>query len=330
MKRSLYGVVLLVSLSLWLLSCGGSGTPTGGGGGGTTGPTPVQIACNSPAGTLCYSLDVSGVTRTYALHVPTNFQKNSSALVIALHGSGGSGLGMESLTGFSTLGDQDGFAAVYPDGLVEPGEGVPDWSYFFNDFGDDVGFIRTLITALQTTVGPDPKKIFVSGFSAGAFMSHRLGVQLSDLVAGIGVVEGAISSGTGAAVPSALEPVSVIVVHGDQDHTVFYCGSQTDASQEDTFNYWSGASANSCSALDTQSALCDAQGNITTVVEKNASSCRSGTEVQFYKLIGGTHTWNSGPMNVPNQAPYNPDFDTSTGITTREILWNFFAAHPKL
>jgi poly(3-hydroxybutyrate) depolymerase len=62
-----------------------------------------------------------------------------------------------------------------------------------SDFTDDVGFFRRHIAALQSSVEPDPKKIYVTGLSSGALMSHRLGVQLSDLVAGIGVVEGALN-----------------------------------------------------------------------------------------------------------------------------------------
>jgi hypothetical protein len=34
-------------------------------------------------------------------------------------------------------------------------------------------------------------------------------------------------------------------------------------------------------------------------------------------------------MNIPGQSPFNPDFDATTGVTTDEILWNFFASHPK-
>ena len=333
MKNLFCSALLVVSLSACLLSCGGGSAPGSGGGGGGTGggeSLGTQIPCNSPAGTICYSFAVNGVTRTYALHIPTNFQKNISALVIVLHGSGGSGLTIEGATGFSTLADETGFAVAYPDGLVEPGEGVPDWSYFFNDFSDDVGFIRQLIAAVQSNVGPDPKKIYATGFSAGAFMSHRLGVQASDLIAAIGVVEGAVSSSaTTQSVPTAIGPVSVLMLHGDQDQTVRYCGSQTDASQDITFNYWAGASANSCSSLDTTSALCDSQGNITAVAEKSATSCLGNTEVQFYKLIGGTHAWTTSPMNVPGRSPYNPDFDSGTGTTTRDIVWNFFAAHQK-
>ncbi len=310
---------LLLSLLLLspLLSCGG-----GSNGGGTT--------CNAQLGTSCRSLTVNGVTRTYLLHVPSNFMKDTGALVIVLHGSGGNGLGMEIGTGFSTLADQDGFAAVYPDGLFESSSGQTDWSYFFNDFADDVGFIRQLINTLQASVGPDPKRIYVTGLSSGALMSHRLGVQLSDLVAAIGVVEGALfSKGNPSPVPPPAGPVSVLILHGDQDETVLYCGTPIEASQEQSFNYWSGASADKCSSFDTPAPLCDDQGNISAVVEKDATSCSGNSEVKFYKLIGGIHTWYTVPMNVSGQIPFNPDFSLDTGVATRDILWSFFATHSK-
>jgi len=274
---------------------------------------------------------VNGVKRTYLQHIPATFQPNVSGLVIVLHGSGGSGLDMESSTAFSTLADQTGFAVVYPDGLVEPSTGQPDWAYFFNDFTDDVTFFRQLISALQSSVRPDSKRIYVTGFSAGAFMSHRLGVELSNLIAAVGAVEGAISSnGNPQSVPPAAGPVSVLMIHGDADATVLYCGSSADASQEESFNYWTGTAANRCSAVNPPSTLCDAHGNVSAVVEKNATSCAGSTDVKFYRLLGGTHVWSSGPMNIPTAVPFNPNFDSTTGTTTRDIVWKFFAAHPKL
>ena len=273
---------------------------------------------------------VNGVARTYLLHVPSNFQKGSGALVVALHGSDNDGVSMENLSSFSTLADQNGFAVAYPDGVVDPGSGVADWAYYFNDFNDDVGFFRQLITTLQASVGPDPKRIFFTGHSSGAFMSQRVAVELSDLVAAIGSVEGSITStATPQTVPATVAPVSVVILHGDQDQNVKYCGTKTDASQEATFNYWTGTSANSCSTFDTQTPLCDGQGNVTAVVEKDATACLGHAEVKFYRLEGGTHAWTTGAMNVQGQTPFNPDFDSSTGITTSNILWNFFATHPK-
>jgi polyhydroxybutyrate depolymerase len=317
MKKALCCAFPLVSVALALLSCGG-GSNTG------------AIACHAQPGTTCQSLSMNGVTRTYLLHVPSNFQKTTGALVIVLHGTGGNGLGMEIGTGFSALADQVGFAVAYPDGLLESNGGQTNWAYFFNDFNDDVGFFRQLIHTLQASVGPDPRRIYVTGLSSGALMSHRLGVQLSDLVAGIGVVEGSLfSNGSPPTVPAALAPVSVLILHGDMDQTIPYCGGPVDASQEQSFNYWTGASADSCSSFDTPLALCDGQGSITAVAEKDATSCNGNTEVKFYKLIGGIHTWYTVPMNLSGQVPFNPDFNSTTGLTTTTILWNFFSTHPK-
>jgi polyhydroxybutyrate depolymerase len=315
MKKASCCALLLVSLLL--LSCGGGSNTSG-------------VGCYAQQGTTCLSLEINGATRTYLLHVPSNFQKSTGALVIVLHGSGGNGLGMEIGTGFSKLADQAGFAVAYPDGLLESSGGQTNWAYFFNDFTDDVSFFRQFIGVLQASVGPDPKRIYVTGLSSGALMSHRLGVQLSDLVAGIGVVEGALfSKGNPPPVPPAVGPVSVLILHGDQDNTVLYCGTPIDASQEQSFNYWTGTSANKCSSFDSTAPLCDIRGNISALLEKDATNCSGNTEVKFYKLIGGIHTWYSVPMNVSGQVPFNPDFNSTTGVTTSDVLWNFFATHPK-
>ena len=76
-------------------------------------------------------------------------------------------------------------------------------------------------------------------------------------------------------------------------------------------------------------ALCGGHGNITAVVEKDATSCSARAEVRVYKVIGGIHTWYPVPMNVSGQLPFNPDFNSSMGTTTTDIFWNFFSTHPK-
>ena len=34
-------------------------------------------------------------------------------------------------------------------------------------------------------------------------------------------------------------------------------------------------------------------------------------------------------MNVSGQIPFNPMFDGTTGVTTNDVIWNFFQAHFK-
>ena len=281
----------------------------------------------------CHTLVIGGITRAYLLHVPANFQASSSALVIGLHGSGGSGLRFVTTSQLNVKADQVGFAVAYPYALLSPGAGITEWNEFFNNsFGsaapDDSAFIRQLITTVQASIHSDPKKTFVTGLSNGGFMAHRVGIEVSDLVAAIAVVEGTVvSPGLIQNVPAPLGPVSVLMLHGDQDQTVLYCGQANVASQEESFNYWS--TADHCSTLDTSAALCDTQRNITGVSEKHASGCSAGTEVQFYKLEGGTHQWYLTPMNISGQSPFNPAFNSTTGVTTDDIIWNFFASHPK-
>jgi polyhydroxybutyrate depolymerase len=280
--------VPLISFSTLLLCCGSRN-----GNGGTA--EVSSRACKPQQDPNCHSLTVNGGARTYLLHVPANFQANSGALLIALGGGGNNAADMETFTQLDTKADQAGFAVAYPDELINRSEGSTNWAFFFSDFADDVGFLRQLINALQADIHPDPKKIYVTGGSSGAAMAHRVGVQLSDLVAAIGVVEGtldAVPSGDVQTdtVPSARAPVSVLIFHGDQDVKVPYCGGvqsggATVSSQEATFNYWVGPSANACSSLDTTLPLCDVQGSITQVVEKNATNCKGNAEVKFYRSL---------------------------------------------
>jgi polyhydroxybutyrate depolymerase len=285
-------------------------------GGATTAPsTPTR------------SVVVNGVSRTYTLHLPSTFQRNSGALVIALHGAGGNGSSFESQTGFSETADRYGFAVVYPDGLLNPRAGFTDWQHYGSDFADDIGFLRQLIAAASGELQPDGRRIFVTGFSDGGRLAHRAGVELSDQIAAIAVVGGSLfDSGPAPPIPPVRAAASVLILQGDADA---YCGTTTDASQDQTFDYWVGAAADSCSQTSTPLPLCDAQGLPTTVLDKSGSSCRSGVEVRLYRIIGGGHAWFPTLYNVSGQGPFNPNLPGAVGTTTNELVWSFLAAHPK-
>lgn len=98
------------------------------------------------------TLQVGTLTRTCLLHLPPGHSDGRLLpLVIAFHGSGGSGSGMAGMTGFSLLADKHGFIAAYPNGII--GKGL--WNTLFGqvpggvgvlaDDVDDVAFIRELI-----------------------------------------------------------------------------------------------------------------------------------------------------------------------------------------
>jgi hypothetical protein len=33
---------------------------------------------------------------------------------------------------------------------------------------------------------------------------------------------------------------------------------------------------------------------------------------------------------VPGHTPFNPNLDAATRVTINDVIWSFFAAHPKL
>ena len=319
----------IVAASALLLNCGGSSSSSVPGGGSS---------CNFQSGGNC-ALQVGGVTRTYILHVPSSFQPGN-ALVIVLHGGSQTGEKMQSVTHMSRKADQAGFAVVYPDGWANP-SGATTWNGYFNfTFGanppDDTGFLRQLILTLESNLHVDAKKVYVTGSSAGGYMTYRAGIDLSDLVAAIGIVEGSLDvqqSGGTQVPPPAQGPMSVIILHGDKDQVIFYCGVSNGTvavtSQDQTFDYWWQTRANSCSTPNPSGPICTGfLGSPTSLFFKDATGCAGGAEVRFYRLFNGIHDWYSTQL-TPGNPVYNPDFNSSTGTTTNDILWNFFVSHAK-
>ena len=277
------------------------------------------------------TVTVNGVTRQYMLYVPSNLP-TAPSLVIYLHGARG-GMYEGQNMGWTTKASQMGFIAAYPQGLAND-SGATSWNLYFNhSFSkppDDVGFIKLLIQTVELGLAVESHKIFVTGFSLGAFMTNRIGVEAGDLVAAIAPVAGELWENVGGPVPNEVAPVSVLLMNGGADTSVPYCGMTTpypEAAEDDTFNYWQ--TQNVCQ--QNAAALCSG-GKPTTTSSKTATGCTSSVVVQQYELVGGIHKWYTITMNVPpgtSTQPYNSKFTTRTGLTTNDIIWNFFAAHPK-
>jgi polyhydroxybutyrate depolymerase len=121
---------------------------------------------------------------------------------------------MEQYSQLDSKADREGFAVAYVDGLVDA-TGTFNWNYyydFFFNFGpDDVGFTRAIIDRLKQEVRPNPRRIYIVGTSAGGFMAQRAGVELSDRVAAIAVVEGELylfSPNFPPSIPNPVAPIS--------------------------------------------------------------------------------------------------------------------------
>jgi len=330
---------LLLCLAIPLITaCGG------GGGGGSTAGSAAHAACGQP-GTRCTGT-AGGLE--YILYTPAGFKQGESPLILALHSMHQTGAIMESWTELNARADRDGFAVMYPSA---PGRRM--WCWYFQRC-NDVPALRSLIASVQQTLKADPKRIYMIGYSDGALMTQRAGVELGDVLAAIAPVSGNLYeyffSGVFATdqtqtqlpvvLPTAANPVSVVILHDDNtpNANVYVCGWSSGTfmfpSQDEVFNYWSGPLANDCRATSTPEPICRA--GVLNVPTKRASSCKGSADVHYYQLLNSHHNWHTtvGTWNIPLNAPasgqpYNPDLDATTGVTTNDVILKFFAAHPK-
>ena len=244
------------------------------------------------------ALTVSGLQRTYFVHVPPG---PPNGLVINLHGAGLTGADQAASSGYNTIADQHGFVVAYPNGVDFSwadgrGASAPD-----RQGVDDVGFLAALITQLTQQYGISPGRVFVTGMSAGGFMATRLACDRADLVAAVAPVAGTLGSGVPCA-PS--RPVSVLEVHGDADPVVPYHGGPMVGRGGPSDIVAAPVLADRWRALNG----CPPPAPGATL----STGCAAGTAVDFVTIPGGGHTW-----------------PTAMGFNASVASADFFAAHAR-
>jgi polyhydroxybutyrate depolymerase len=265
-------------------------------------------------------LDIDGRTRTYLLHAPPAYDGRSPIpLVIVLHGGGGTGTGAARQTGMSAKADRESFLAVYPEGTGPIRDRLLTWNagnccgYAMQRNVDDVAFMQAMLDRLQHEYVIDSKRVFVTGISNGAMIAYRLACEMSDRIAA-----GALN------VDCPLTgPVSVMIVHGTADQNVVLEGGEprkhfgpmrTDRSVAYAASFW--ADRDKC----VRPPLHHQTGTLRTDVY---TGCKDGTGVTVNIVENGGHAWPGGQRM--NQALDEPSHE----VSATNLIWTFFALHPK-
>ena len=280
------------------------------------------------------SIFSGGLQRTYNVHISSSYDKTiPTPLVIVLHGGGGTGQGMTKLASFNAISDRENFIIVYPDGFENhwnDGRDVQRYRAQKQNV-DDVGFISALIDHLSDEYNIDARRIYVTGISNGAMMSHRLGCELSQKIAAIAPVAGNIPVNM-ASVWAPSRPVSVLIINGTEDPLVPWAGGDVHfgsvklgqvLSVADTVKFWVANDKCISTSLSTQLPDTDPSDG-TTVQKQTYIGCEDGVEVVLYAVEGGGHTW-------PGGLPYSPESvigRTSRDFDASEVIWQFFKEHP--
>lgn len=234
------------------------------------------------------------------LYVPPSLPKGKVPLVIALHGSGGTPLGMESLTQFDRLARAHGFIVAYL-ASSSPGD---NWI-----LPSETALIGSTIDRLEATQPVDPTRVYVTGFSSGGYESYRSGCLLSDKVAAIAPV-GVSMNGALYRSCKPSRPVSTLIIVGSAD-IGHYGGHGRLPSAPAAATRW--RALDHCPSTPPTSTTAPGPTN-----RQTWTGCANGSAVGLDVVVGGSHVWPG-----PRLGSSNPDgrYDASAAI------WAFFAAH---
>lgn len=279
-----------------------------------------------------HTIQVGALTREYLLFMPQGATREAPVpLVLVFHGGTGNAAQMARMTRFTRLAERERFAVAYPQGIGEnwnDGRIIPASEAHARNI-DDKGFIAALLDLLAATRPIDPKRVYATGISNGAFFSHYLAANLAHRIAAIAPVVGGIADPFHQRF-SPSEPVSVFILQGTADPLVPYDGGAVARNRgrtiatDEALRLW--RTVDDTGPVPETGVLEDLdKGDGCRVEWSRWTEGRHGTEVQLYKLIGGGHTWPGGPQYLPKfvVGPVCRDLDAT------RVIWDFFARHRK-
>ena len=291
-----------------------------------------------PGETKELSLQYQGRERSFLIHIPATVDRQqASPVVINLHGGGGNAEGQQKYSRMDLTAAKYQFVVVYPNGTGKLNQRLLTWNagtccgYAMQNHVDDVGFIRKIIAVLPQYIKINPQRIYATGLSNGAMMSYRLALELSDQIAAIAPVAGAMH----VAEFNPKRPVPIMHVHSVDDPRALYHGGLGPAfpltnqrvehrDVNEVLEQW--AEYNRCQ----QGPLLYQQVSVTTQehgvqrAEKWAyTACRQRAEVVHWKLTGVGHVWPGGEQDymVKILGP------STQVINVNDVMWRFFAEH---
>ena len=285
-------------------------------------PPPPPVECkgfSKLAGDVTVKLKHGGKERVAYVHIPKGYDGTKKVgLVLNFHGYGSNAAQQALYTGMNGAAYYMEMAAVHPQGLAGP-LGTRGWNAGSccgtNTLNktDDVGYVAALIKELSTRLCVDPRRVYATGMSNGAFFAYRLACQLSDRIAAVAPVAGVNTMSP----CQTTRPVPVLHFHGTADIYVAYKGNKLldwPGAEKTTKDM---AASNGCSSTVKEVFK---KGSVTCEAYQ---ACKGAAEVRLCTVDKGGHTWPGG-LDIP--IPW-------LGLKTKDInatdaMLQFFKDHP--
>lgn len=282
------------------------------------------------------SISSGGNSREALLHLPPKTSGNQSPIpvVTVLHTMAEDPEATVTLTGFSDLADQEGFAVVYPKGW----ERANLEAYFPLGIGytwnagsccpkacakgtDDVTFIKDVVAYVKANLAdvsgndfaPDETRFYLTGGSNGGMMTNRIGCQAPELFAAIAPVAGPIISGSAVVwgsdpfeCPDLEKPLPALYFQGTLDPLVPWVGNPL-------LGFPSAASYTD--QMKARNGISDDEGAVT--YQKGDVTCTAFGDVTSNFTFCKHHNQHCWPGHT-SQGPCTTNIDATTQI------WAFF------
>jgi len=275
-----------------------------------------------------------GVERRYLVYVPASYTGDAAVpLVVDLPGWGSPAVGQQAVSGMEQLANEKGFIVAWPEGTGEilgfNGAGCCD----LHGTGiDDVGFIREVVSSIQTAANIDTERTYATGISGGGGMTYRLGCEAADIFSAIAPIvfsmavdfpcapSRPISSfmvrsvedwlvpfdggGLGTTLPESLVPFFLNAFAGDEDilafMTPFYSSQQV-------FELW--GAVNQCN------------GPVVNILQKGASFCEQYSSCAEAAAVSHCVVHGANQPLGGHIAYVNDD-----EVPVSSMIWEFFEA----
>ena len=229
-----------------------------------------------------------GLNRDYIYYSPNNLALDAP-LVFVAHGFTQSAQGIMSFSGMNAIADQNGFAVCYPQGTTDSwGNNFWNVGYDFHSgvTVDDIDFLESLASFLQSNYQLSSNNTFITGFSNGGEISYLLAFDGSNVFKAFAPIAGTVfPNGTINNLFNPNMPAPMFVTHGYNDNTSFYDGDLYD-------QFWGPYLS-----VDTFPDL-NNDGNIT--ISKKHFSSSTNNEVWLYSHNNG-HNWGDSDIVIEQE-----------------------------
>jgi len=200
---------------------GGTTSGTGGGGGmggdGGGGQSAGTEGCGEPLTDpteqwVAKTVNAGGTERDYFVYLPASYDpQRPYPVVYQFHGCSGN---PDKQNNNPPVQNHSGADAIHVRGRAIDN----CWDNSAN--GTGVALFDALVPAVEAAYCADPDRRFATGYSSGAFMTHRLACNRGDMLRGVASIAGGLGGN------NCVGQVAALLIHDDTDSTVNITASE--------------------------------------------------------------------------------------------------------